>query len=62
MARYFSAPKPPSADDDGWVTYPLLADLHVPDHRPIDTGLIDVRGDAIMRAPNPIGFGRDGEW
>lgn len=60
MARYFTAPRAARADwsDD----YPLLPDIHVPEHRPVDTGLVDVRGDPIMRAPNPMGFGRDDEW
>ena len=63
MSRYFAkraAYKQPKADwsDD----YPLLPDIHVPCHEPIDTGLVDVRGDSIMRAPNPMGFGRDEEW
>jgi hypothetical protein len=34
----------------------------VPDHEATDTGLLDSSGDPIMRAPNPMGFGRDGEW
>jgi len=65
MARYFSCPKSPtvrSEDDEGWFFSPLIPDLSVSDHGPVDTGLIDARGDAIMRAPNPIGFGRDEEW
>lgn len=61
MPRYFSTPTP-RADDDDWYFAPLLPDLVVPDHRPVDTGLVDVRGNAIMRAPNPVGFGRDSEW
>lgn len=40
----------------------LLPDLWVPDHHPVDTGLVDARGNTIMRAPNPVGFGRDREW
>lgn len=59
MARYFTAKPRADVFDD---CYPLLPDLHVPEHNPVDTGLLDVRGDAIMRAPNPIGFGRDNEW
>lgn len=38
---------------------------HVPavsDHEAADTGLLDMNGDTIMRAPNPIGFGKDEEW
>jgi len=69
MARYFSAPTSlqkmqitPRADRDDWWEPGLCPDLWVPDHRPVDTGLVDIRGDAIMRAPYPIGFGRDGEW
>lgn len=60
MARYFTAPRQTRADwsDD----YPLLPDIHVPEHKPIDTGLLDKHGDAIMRGPNPMGFGRDNEW
>jgi len=34
----------------------------VPEHVAVDTGLIDLDGNAIMRAPNPIGFGKDDEW
>lgn len=63
MARYFTTPrKAVRSDGDDWFPNPLLPDLYVPEHHPIDTGLIDIRGDAIMRAPNPLGFGRDGEW
>jgi hypothetical protein len=45
MARYFAAPRQAHADWDD--CYPLLPDIHVPEHRPIDTGLLDKRGDAI---------------
>lgn len=62
MSRYFTQRAAPSPRADWDNCYPLLPDLHVAEHQPIDTGLIDVRGAAIMRAPNPIGFGRDGEW
>lgn len=33
--------------------------LDVPDHEPSFTGLYDVRGDAIYREPNPMGFCAD---
>lgn len=61
MSRYAIMPhgKVAASFDDDW---PLLPDLHVPDHRPIDTGIVDRNGDAIMRMPNPIGFGRESEW
>ncbi len=42
---------------------PLRADTpSVPEHVATDTGLLDINGDPIMRAPNPVGFGRDAEW
>lgn len=71
MSRYFTRPshhirrvtemmgRPRAAWDD---EYPMLPHLDVPDHEAADTGLLDHRGDPIMRAPRPMGFGRDGEW
>lgn len=35
---------------------PLVPNLDVPDHKPVDTGLLDKRGEPIKRQPNPIGF------
>lgn len=64
MSRYFSCPKAairPRADwydNDG----PMIPHLEVDDHEPVDTGLLDVSGNCIMRSPNPMGFGRDDEW
>lgn len=61
MARYIrSAVKPRTSwiDDD----FPLVPELSVDDHAPIDTGLVWDNGEPIMRTPNPIGFGRDGDW
>lgn len=63
MSRYFSAPAAPvRADDEDWYSRPLIVEPHVPEHRPVDTGLVDARGHTIWRAPNPMGFGRDDEW
>lgn len=59
MSRYFSRNRP-RAEYDDW--YPMIPDLSVPDHEPTDTGLINLNGETIWRAPNPIGFGRDDEW
>ena len=61
MSRYFTAAPKPRAD---WADgdYPMLPDLSVADHEATDTGLLDASGDSIWRAPNPMGFGRDGEW
>lgn len=66
MSRYFvskRALRVPSAwiDDDPFGA-PMVPSLSVSDHEAVDTGLLDVHGDAIMRAPNPMGFGRDDEW
>ena len=64
MNRYFT--KRPSARgyvEDFLYDDPIRADApSVPEHVATDTGLLDMHGDAIMRAPNPIGFGRDVEW
>lgn len=63
MARYFIA----SATKALWVSDDVYVDAQshvpcVPDHEATFTGLLDVNGDEIMRAPRPIGFGRDDEW
>lgn len=63
MTRYFTLRAPPERADDGWWDAgPLLPAIVVPDHHAIKTGLVGHRGDAIMRAPLPIGFGRMEEW
>ena len=67
MSRYIIMPRTRQktaqawADDD-WLEEPLRVHPTVDDHEAIDTGLITLNGDAIMRAPNPMGFGRDDEW
>jgi len=64
MARYFSKPRRIAAwveDEEAWDA--PVSD-HIPtvsDHEATDTGLVDLNGDSIMRAPNPIGFIWD-EW
>ena len=65
MPRYFIQPR-----SSGWVGDDLFdddrgsmrPDITVYEHVATDTGLIDSDGNAIMRAPNPVGFGRDDEW
>jgi len=60
MTRYFTKPrKTPRAGYDPNDWNPLVPSLEVDDHVPVDTGLVDHRGDPIMRAPNPCGFGTD---
>lgn len=65
MTRYFTRPRsirpraddaPPGSAEDTWFTDPLLPSLTVDDHVAVDTGLIDRRGDPIMRGPDPVGF------
>jgi hypothetical protein len=56
MSRYFTRPRQAKA----WFEanhQPMLPNLDVPDHEAVETGLVDQRGDPIMRAPNPFGFG-----
>lgn len=66
MSRYFiqrRQPPPLVRASDDWE--PIGNAWHipsVPDHEAADTGLVDANGNPIMRAPNPMGFGRDGEW
>lgn len=57
MTRYYTTPRRTKAcwDDDA----PLLPNLTVSDHEPQDTGLIDIDGNAIYRAPEPMGFIRE---
>jgi hypothetical protein len=51
----------PRAD---WIDadYPLIPSIEVDEHRPVKTDLIWSTGEPVMRLPNPMGFGRDGEW
>jgi hypothetical protein len=61
MSRYARVTRKPMADwvdDDG----PMIPSITVDDHEAVDTGLLWQDGEPIMRTPNPMGFGRDGEW
>lgn len=63
MPRYFVRARHVRADDDDWC--PTGNRWHIPtvsDHEATDTGLLDASGETIMRAANPIGFGRDEDW
>ena len=69
MARYVSWPTckgalqvRASSDCDHWDNGRLEPVPTVSDSDAVDTGLLDVDGNAIMRLPNPIGFGKDDEW
>ena len=64
MTRYCSIPPNPrrSYFDDEYPDQIVVPNVTVADHVPVDTGLIDMRGNAIMRLPLPVGFGRDNEW
>jgi hypothetical protein len=54
MPRYAIGRKPRCdwIDDDG----PMIPSLTVDEHWEVDTGLIAVTGEPIMRLPNAIGF------
>ena len=41
---------------------PFRPHLTVDDHEAVETGLVWSDGEPVMRTPNPMGFGRDGEW
>jgi hypothetical protein len=56
MPRYFTRPKSLWVADETYDEPMCLGTPEVPDHVATDTGLLDQNGDAIMRAPNPIGF------
>lgn len=65
MSRYFTMRHKPSGwveDEDAWPVSVAGHILTVDEHIAIDTGLLDANGNCIMRAPNPIGFGKDDEW
>jgi hypothetical protein len=60
MSRYFTRPcsgKPLFVETPLWGdAEPQRLSISVSDHQPVDTGLVDQRGDPIMRAPEPVGF------
>ncbi len=65
MSRYFTQRLTAAAwvEDDHYSPDPgPLNHVSVPEHEAADTGLLDASGNRIWRAPNPMGFGRDGEW
>ncbi len=61
MPRYFPRPARAWIEDETWDAEPQAHIPTVSDHKATDTGLCDVNGDAIMRAPNPLGFIWDDE-
>ena len=36
--------------------------ITVDSHEAVDTDLITITGESIMRSPSPMGFGKDSEW
>jgi hypothetical protein len=57
MARYFTRKHPSQwIEDETWGARPFVPTLTVSDHEAADTGLLDVDGNPIFRAANPIGF------
>lgn len=41
---------------------PFRPYIEVDSNEAVNTGLVWTDGEPIMRTPNPVGFGRDGEW
>lgn len=62
MARYFTRPKAWVEDEDAWGAESPVGVPLAWENKAIDTGLLDAQGDYIMRAANPVGFGKDEEW
>jgi hypothetical protein len=65
MPRHITRPARaymPLECEDVWNTDPMLPAVSVDDHEAVFTGLLDAKGEEVWRAPNPMGFGRDGEW
>jgi hypothetical protein len=48
--------------EDTWYADPGIPHIDVPEHKASFTGILDARGEEIWRGPNPMGFGRHGEW
>lgn len=60
MPRYFIARRPAKAlwvEDEAATANWSAPVPTAPEHVATDTGLLDLNGSPIMRAPNPIGFG-----
>lgn len=63
MPRYVRLARPAKAYRDDWDgVEPAAREVQVCDHEYVDTGLMFADGSPIMKAPTPIGFGRDDEW
>lgn len=64
MPRYFTVRKSRAwvEDEDAWGEGSPVGVPMAWEHEATDTGLLDAEGDCIMRAPNPVGFGKDDEW
>lgn len=60
MSRYAVMPRRPRMewDDDS----PMLPCLSVDSSEPVDTGLVTVTGEPIMRLPEEMGFHNPAEW
>lgn len=50
--------RPATPDLEPDEDMPLLPEIEVDPGAPVDTGLLDARGNKIFRTPRPIGFGR----
>jgi hypothetical protein len=55
MSRYITRPRKCEWDDYN-VILPTTVTVHTAQDQAAKTGLLDHRGDAIYRVPEPIGF------
>lgn len=68
MARYFTQPSAVIVPEPMiWENTYISRTAMVPgvcasDFVATDTGLLNSRGERILRAPNPVGFGKDEDW
>jgi len=62
MPRYITRSYHPLYVEPLWRDEPHRPQPTVDSHEPTFTGLLDSKGDEIWRAPNPMGFAKDGEW
>lgn len=62
MTRYIRLPTRQYVDEWQPDVSPQPPMPTVCDHEAVETGLLFADGTPILRASNPIGFGREDEW
>lgn len=65
MPKYFTTASGWEGEYDDWEPWwdeHVISNIDVPEHVAKFTGLFAETGQAIMKEPRPVGFGRDSEW